>query len=101
MHVEPLQPWETALVGEIAFENGAIVSNDVAIRIDGLLASGLLEATAYGNWCVLYRDRVDGRLWELTWPQGSLQGGGPPSLHVLSVDEARERYPGAPLAEED
>ena len=32
------------------------------------------------------------RLCERTYPQGEMQGGGPPRLRVLSEEEARQKY---------
>jgi hypothetical protein len=40
----------------------------------------------------LYRDPVTGRLWELTWPQSDLHGGGPPRLRLVQADEVRPKY---------
>ena len=35
-----------------------------------------------GNWAVLYRD-ADGAVWEVTFPQSEMQGGGPRRLRRL------------------
>jgi hypothetical protein len=59
--------------------------------IDELVASRLVKV-AGGGWETLYRDRVDDRLWELDYPEGSLHGGGPPRLRRLSEDDARAKY---------
>jgi len=40
----------------------------------------------------LYRDPDDGRLWELTWPQSDMHGGGPHRLSCLTIDAARMKY---------
>ena len=45
-----------------------------------------------GGWSALHRDPEDGRLWELTFPEGHLHGGGAPLLHVVSRQEATEKY---------
>ncbi|PSQ68200.1 MAG: hypothetical protein BRD29_04400 [Bacteroidetes bacterium QH_2_67_10] len=47
---------------------------------------------ADGGWSSLHFDPDDGRLWELTFPESHLHGGGPPVLHVISQEEAREKY---------
>jgi hypothetical protein len=49
-------------------------------------------ATAEAGGSTLYRDPADGRLWEKTFPQSELHGGGPPRLNVLSEEEARDKY---------
>ena len=51
-----------------------------------------LVATAEGGWRQLFRDPRDGRLWELTFPHGSLHGGGPRRLECVPARRARERY---------
>ena len=40
--------------------------------------------TTDGGWIQLYRDPRDGRYWELTFPRGSLHGGGPRRLVNVS-----------------
>ncbi|MBW2453417.1 MAG: hypothetical protein JRI68_02850, partial [Deltaproteobacteria bacterium] len=46
----------------------------------------------YGAWKTLFRDPSDGRLWERTYPEGHLQGGGPPMLSTVTEEQARRRY---------
>jgi hypothetical protein len=48
--------------------------------------------TRDGGWEQLYRDPRDGRYWELTFPHGSLHGGGHRQLSRLSSHEAQTRY---------
>ncbi len=89
-----LHPDETELVGEWEFIDGRVKTNAAADRIQALLASGSLErvATANEGWSTLYRDSADGRLWELTYPQSELHGGGPPVLRWVTAEEIRDRY---------
>lgn len=47
---------------------------------------------ADGGWSALHFDPADGRLWEFTFPESRLHGGGPPLLHVVSEEKAREKY---------
>ena len=49
-------------------------------------------ATTNAGWDTLFRDPRDGRLWELTFPQGTLFAGGPRRLAVLTESEARAKY---------
>ncbi|MGE0364310.1 MAG: Imm27 family immunity protein [Phycisphaerales bacterium] len=44
------------------------------------------------GWDTLYRDPGDNRLWELLYPQGHMQGGGPPTLRQISGSEAQAKY---------
>ena len=52
----------------------------------------VLVASAEGGWRQLYRDPQDGRLWELTFPHGSLHGGGPRRLAAISSEDAKRSY---------
>ncbi|PSQ80928.1 MAG: hypothetical protein BRD46_03260 [Bacteroidetes bacterium QS_8_68_15] len=52
-----------------------------------------------GGWSALHFDPDDGRLWEFTFPEGHLHGGGPPLMHVLSEAEAREKYGESTMAD--
>lgn len=64
-------------------------------RIEWLLAHALERVASspqWGDWEVLYRDPGDGRYWELTYPQGELQGGGPPQLQALPAAAAARKY---------
>jgi hypothetical protein len=45
-----------------------------------------------GGWRQLYLDPRDGRRWELTFPQGSLHGGGPRRLECVAALVAADRY---------
>ena len=44
------------------------------------------------GWVVLYRDPEDESYWELSYPQGSMEGGGPPSLAEVFEDEIVAKY---------
>ena len=51
------------------------------------------------GWAILYQNPLDGSYWELTYPQGELQGGGPPQLEKLSIEEVSKRYNAVPGTE--
>jgi len=69
------------------------LTDDVTKRIYALTKSYLVElGQDASGWETLFRDPKDGRYWERTYPQGELQGGGPPQLICLSADEARKKY---------
>jgi hypothetical protein len=44
------------------------------------------------GWESFYQDPNDSRYWELIYEQGELQGGGPPTLKNISLEEAHLRY---------
>lgn len=88
-----IKPSETVLSGQWILQRGRPVADDVCKRILVLTSSQLVEVGGDASgWNALYRDPNDGRYWELVYPQGELQGGGPPQLQCLTVDEARQKY---------
>ena len=88
-----LGPEEALLVGQWVAVQGATQADAVAKRIESLVRDRLdrIGVTADG-WDTLYRNPLDGRLWELTYPQSGLHGGGPPSLAVISAPDATRKY---------
>lgn len=94
MHA-PLAPNETELIGNWVFENGNMRGDSVEDRIVWLTSEKLVQVAIhpeYGAWEILYRDPTDDRFWELTYPQGEMQGGGPKRLHALALEEATAKY---------
>ncbi|MGH7625492.1 MAG: Imm27 family immunity protein [Gemmatimonadaceae bacterium] len=90
---EHLEAFETQLRAGEELRDGRLVPDEAAIRIYRLTTSYLQQvAVTDAGWSVLYRDPEDGRLWEHTYPESSLQGGGPALLHVISDQEAQARY---------
>jgi hypothetical protein len=88
-----IKPEETLLAGQWMFEGGRVVGDDVCERIRLLIDSYLSKiANDVSGWNTLYVDPRDGRYWELIYPQGELQGGGPAQLRCLTTDEAEQRY---------
>lgn len=85
---------------EVRLEGAWDVAPDGASRPDPVwrrirwLAAHALEriASRERGWAVLYRDPADGRLWELTFPSGTLLDGGPPRLKTISPADARRWY---------
>jgi len=89
-----LDPTETTLTGKwISDNHGGYVADDMCRRIDSLVRARLKElGRDNSGWDALYRDPDDERLWELIYPHSELQGGGPPQLRCLTIDEARMKY---------
>jgi hypothetical protein len=88
-----LAPDERELAAAWSGATEGTFSDRVDERIFWLVSRRLvLEGTANGGWDQLYRDPRDGRLWELTFPHGSLHGGGPRRLAQLSRQTAEDKY---------
>ena len=84
---------ETHFLGAWLEKRDRIVADPNCKRIEWLIANHLVQLGADSSgWSELYRDPDDGRLWELTWPQSEMHGGGPPRLTCVSVDAARAKY---------
>ena len=89
----PLRPDETELTGHWRFIAGKPFADETCERIQQLVGERLVKiAIDTSGWQTLYRDPQDSRLWELTYPQGDMQGGGPPKLSCISVERARAVY---------
>jgi hypothetical protein len=84
----------TALVGRWILDGGRVVVDDTCKQIEALTRTHLIKIdNDRSGWLTLYRDPDDGRFWELDYPQSELHGGGPPRLRVISLEEARQKYP--------
>lgn len=84
---------ETELIGKWLTSAQGLTKDRAAERIDELVEHYLVElGPDSSGWDVLFRDPYDGRLWELTYPQSGLAGGGPPRLICIDVDGARKKY---------
>jgi hypothetical protein len=93
---DELEPEETDLVGQWVASGNHIEADPVCARINRLVAESLerLGSDASG-WNTLYRDPRDGRLWELTYPNSEMHGGGPPRLTVIAGPDAATKYSSA------
>jgi len=90
-----LQPDETDLIGSWVFDSGRMTRDAVEQRIEKLIGSCLEKISTSpesGAWDALYRDPSDGRLWELTYPQSEMHGGGPKRLTNISAQMAASKY---------
>jgi hypothetical protein len=92
MH-EDLRPYESELVGQWLYSGGRVEGDATDARIRWLLAERLERvASDASGWDTLYRDPRDGRLWEHTYPQGEMHGGGPPRLSHITPEAAAAKY---------
>ena len=88
-----IAPAETLLEGRWITAGGAVQADEVAVRIERLIADYLKFRAAHdGGWSKLFRDPADGRYWELTFPSSHVHGGGPPRLENISDAAAHSRY---------
>ena len=88
-----ITPTKTELTGKWVSRDVRVVADETCQRINELITSHLKElGRDPSGWDALYRDPDDGRLWELTYPQSELQGGCPPQLRYLTLEEAKKRY---------
>jgi hypothetical protein len=84
---------DSDLVGQWMMKKDAVVADPTCARIEWLISNCLVQLGADSSgWDELYRDPDDGRLWELTWPQSEMHGGGPPRLTCLASDVAQRKY---------
>lgn len=93
--VDTLRADETTLTGREIFDGKRIYSDVTWDRIRTLTRNSLekvAESPESGGWETLYRDPADGRFWEQVFLQGHRQGGGPPTLRVISHEEASVKY---------
>jgi hypothetical protein len=91
--VSPLRPEESQLVGAWTSSGEVVAPDATALRIEKLVSSYLHYVTSDATgWDKLYLDLADSRLWELTYPQSHLHGGGPPMLSLIPAGEASRKY---------
>ena len=84
---------DNRIVGNWIVVDGQVVGDEACDRIESRIENELSRvASRDGGWSVLYLDPSDGTYWEMTHPQGELQGGGPPQLDRLSSDEVTLHY---------
>lgn len=84
---------ETKLIGHWEYNDGTMKKDEITARIEALIQNDLLKvATDSTGWDILYIDQLDKRYWELTYTESELQGGGPPTLSLISIEEAKLKY---------
>ena len=88
-----LAPEERRLAGGWVERDGGRTLDQVDRRIFWLVTRRLVaRGQALQGWEQLYQDPRDGRYWELSFPEGSLHGGGPRLLVCIDEERAREKY---------
>jgi Immunity protein 27 len=88
---------KSELVGSWILSEGRMVEDQTASLIRDLTEKRFRRiALAPSGWETLYQDPEDDRFWELHFPRGEMQGGGPAALRVLGSQAAAVKY-GVPL----
>lgn len=88
-----LAPDETELVGQWLARTRKIAADPTCARIGWLVGEQLVAlGSATTGLDELYRDPESGGLWERTWPQSGMPGGGPPRLARIAHEAARAKY---------
>jgi hypothetical protein len=91
--MKEIESSETSIVGRNLFLQGKIVGDEASQRIYDLVNTHLIKlGHDQSGWDTVYQDPTDGRFWELIYPDSELQGGGPPSLVLISRDAATLKY---------
>jgi len=88
-----IAPDETLIRGAWFMTTRGMETDAACSRIAALVQTRLIKvATSSDGWNQLFRDPADGRLWELTYPQSSFHGGGPPCLKLMSPHDALRSF---------
>ena len=68
------------IIGNWELQNGTVKADANCKLIESMLKNDLTEImVSQDGWLKQYKGK-DGFIWELTFPQSHLQGGGPPKL---------------------
>jgi len=74
---------EEEIIGKWIFKNGEVIADSNCRLIESLIENDLKEIkTSEDGWTKLYEEK-NGSIWELTFPESHLHGGGPPKLTRL------------------
>jgi hypothetical protein len=88
-----IDPDETVIRGGWEYIEGRMVPDDALRRIQKLVRSHLQRvANGSDGWETLFLDPAEGRLWERSYPQGEMHGGGPESLRSIDRASAEQKY---------
>lgn len=68
------------IIGKWKFENGKVIGDSNCEIIEKMIKQELKKIGASEDgWTIKYESN-DGTIWELSYPQSHLHGGGPPKL---------------------
>ncbi|HEY8930521.1 MAG TPA: Imm27 family immunity protein [Mucilaginibacter sp.] len=84
---------EVRIDGHLNFDGSKMIADEHTQRIYELIKNHLIKiATDFSGWLTLYQDPIDGRYWELNYPNSEIHGGGPPTLTFLQAPDAKAKY---------
>jgi Immunity protein 27 len=84
---------EKLIQGSWFLEGGKLKEDEICQRIRILVGQHLRKlGHDRSGWDVLFVDPADNRLWELTYPQSEVHGGGPPVLTWITKEQAKAKY---------
>lgn len=70
-----------------------IQGDEIEQQIERMLHEQLTHVVSTADgWTQLFVDKATGQHWELTFPQGHLQGGGPRTLTAVTLDQSQGKY---------
>jgi hypothetical protein len=71
---------EKEIIGKWVFKNGEVLADSNCKIIESMIENDLKELElSEDGWTKRYIGK-NGAIWELTYPESHLQGGGPPKL---------------------
>lgn len=71
---------ENEIIGKWIFTDGKIVSDSNCDLIESMIKNDLKEIEIRDDGWVKRYQHTNGSIWELTYPESLLHGGGPPKL---------------------
>jgi len=71
---------EKVIIGKWKFENGKVTADSNCKIIENMIKNDFTKiGTSKDGWTTKYKAN-DGTIWELSYPESHLHGGGPPKL---------------------
>ena len=84
---------ELLIEGKWISSGNKVTCDEACERIEWLVSEVLNKiGTDESGWETLFQDPKDKRFWVLFYPQSELHGGGPPSLRLITEDEAELKF---------
>nr|WP_315232808.1 Imm27 family immunity protein [uncultured Flavobacterium sp.] len=84
---------ETILIGSWKKNGDKVVGDEICERIEKLKSNYLRKVSVNKTgWEILYQDPNNNRYWLLDYPNCEWQGGGPPTLKIITATEIYEKF---------